>query len=55
MKKEPFRLTLTHYGTTITIEVDHSDVPIDEAVEMCKQLLIAAGYHPDNVNQYING
>jgi len=41
---KPFILTLQHYDTKITIEIDHSDVTAKEAVEAIVQLMCAAGY-----------
>ena len=49
------KLSLTHYGETITIESDRDALHIDEVVEMVRSLLIAAGFAPETVNAAIDG
>jgi hypothetical protein len=44
--------TATHHGQTVTIDDDRDDLTIEEAVRMLRHLLLAMGYHPDNVNEY---
>lgn len=49
--KQPFRITIEHYNTKVSIEKDHSDLDISEVVEMIEQALIAAGYSADTVEE----
>jgi hypothetical protein len=51
-KDEKFILTLTQYDTTITISKNKSDITMEELYDMIKQLILAAGWHPDVVNEY---
>lgn len=41
---KPFILSLQLFDTKITIEIDHSDLTSDEAVQAVIGLLCAAGY-----------
>jgi hypothetical protein len=47
---KPFKLTLEHYGTSITVEVDHSDVDLEEVMRLFRSLLIAAGFPKSNID-----
>jgi len=49
--KQPFRITIEFYNTKVSIEKDHSDLGIDEVVEMIEQALLAAGYSADTVEE----
>jgi hypothetical protein len=51
---KPFKLTLEHYGTSITVEVDHSDVDLEEVMRLFRSLLIAAGFPKSNIDFYLN-
>lgn len=42
-------LTLTHYDRTITVRTDSDAVDASEAIEVLASLLLAAGYHQDNL------
>ena len=44
MKKEPFRITMEHYGTKVTIEKPHSDIEIYDLEEMLRTLCLASGW-----------
>ena len=46
---QPFRITIEHYDQRVCVEVDHSDVSADEAVEMFQRAMRAAGYDYVNV------
>lgn len=46
---QTFRLTLEHYGTRITIELDHCDVAAEELVETFYQLAMAAEFPSKSV------
>jgi len=39
------KITIEQYEHTVTYEVPHNDVDLDEALRMCEGLLKAIGYH----------
>ena len=45
-------LTLTHYDTTVRIEIDHDDVAMPEMWEALERLVLAAGYPAELVADY---
>jgi len=46
---QPFRITIEHYDQRVSVEVDHSDVTADEAVELFERAMRAAGFDYVNV------
>lgn len=46
---QPFRITIEHYDQRVSVEVDHSDVSADEAVELFQRAMRAAGFDYVNV------
>ena len=52
--KQPFRVTIEHYDTKVTIERDHSDLDIHEAAALVASALTAIGYSEKLVEQVIN-
>jgi hypothetical protein len=54
MKQEPSKISYQHWGETVTIEKDHSDLDMAEFYQMCKQLALAAGYSGSTVSEYFN-
>jgi hypothetical protein len=46
---QPFRITIEHYDQRVCVEVDHSDVSADEAVELFQRAMRAAGFDYVNV------
>jgi hypothetical protein len=46
---QPFRITIEHYDQRVSVEVDHSDVTADEAVELFQRAMRAAGFDYVNV------
>lgn len=51
---QPFELTLKHYNTTILIKKDRSDLNLNEVMEMVEQLLLAAGFSKQSIDDYFN-
>ena len=47
----PFKLSVKHWDTKITIEKDHSDITWDEYVELLKDLSRAVGWGDKNINE----
>jgi hypothetical protein len=50
---QPTILKGTQYGTTITIEIDHSDTSIDEVMDGFLTIVKGLGYLDTTVNQWI--
>ena len=42
-----------HYDTTTTIETNHDDVTLSQAIEMMESLLVAMGYSRKRVDEYL--
>ena len=45
--------TAQTYGTKTTIEVDHSDLSLDEVMDAFQTLLIGMGYHHDSFKSWV--
>lgn len=43
-EKQPFRITIEHYNQKVSVEVDHSDVNIEQLVDLLEQALMGAGW-----------
>ena len=41
------------YGTKTTVEVDHSDLSLDEVMDAFKTLIVGMGYDMDSFNQWV--
>ena len=41
------------YGTKTTVEIDHSDVSLDEVMDAFQTLLDGMGYHHDGFKQWV--
>ena len=52
MTKQPFKLTVQHYDTKITIEKDYSDVTMEELHEMWLSMVKAIGYSTGTIKEY---
>ena len=44
------KLTLEMWGTTYSVTNDHEGVTITEMIDLLRSLLLAAGFHPNTVN-----
>ena len=42
---KPTIITAQQYGTKISVEVDHSDLNLDEMMDAFQTLIIGMGYH----------
>ena len=47
------KFTAETYGTKITVEVDHSDLSLDEVMDAFQTLLIGMGYHHDSFKSWV--
>lgn len=50
---KPTKFTAENYGTKISVEVDRSDLDIDEVMDAFQTLLIGMGYHQDSFKNWI--
>ena len=51
--KKPAIFTAQTYGTKTTVEVDHSDLSLDEVMDVFQTLLIGMGYHADSLKSWV--
>ena len=51
--KKPAIFTAQTYGTKTTVEVDHSDLSLDEVMDAFQTLLIGMGYHTDSFKNWV--
>jgi hypothetical protein len=45
--------TAQSYGTKTTVEVDHSDLTLDEVMDVFQTLLIGMGYHQNSFKKWV--
>jgi len=50
---KPSIFTAQTYGTKTTVEVDHSDLSLDEVMDVFETLIIGMGYHADSLKNWI--
>ena len=50
---KPSKFTAETYGTKISVEVDHSDLSLDEVMDAFQTLIIGMGYHADSLKNWI--
>ena len=50
---KPSIFTAQTYGTKTTVEVDHSDLSLDEVMDAFQTLLIGMGYHHDSFKSWV--
>lgn len=50
---KPTILTAKHYDKTITVEIDHSDIDINEVMDMVETLIIGMGFRKDALRDWV--
>ena len=50
---KPSKFTAETYGTKISVEIDHSDLTLDEVMDAFETLIIGMGYHADSLKNWI--
>ena len=50
---KPTKFTAENYGTKISVEVDHSDLDIDEVMDAFQTLIIGMGYHENSFKNWV--
>jgi hypothetical protein len=46
------KLVIETYGYKYSIETPKEDIDMEEMYDLVQQLILAAGFHPDNVKEY---
>jgi len=47
------KFTAEQYGTKVSVEVDHSDMSLDEVMDVFQTLLIGMGYHENSFKNWV--
>lgn len=50
---KPTRLTGENYGTKISVEIDHSDIDLEELFNAFQTIVIGMGFHKDSLKNHI--
>lgn len=50
---KPAIFTAQTYGTKTSVELDHSDLDLDEVMDVFRTLIVGMGYSPDMWKQWI--
>ena len=50
---KPTIITAQQYGTKISVEVDHSDLTLDEVMDAFQTLIIGLGYHENSFKNWV--
>lgn len=50
---KPTKFTAENYGTKISVEIDHSDLDLDEVMDAFQTLIIGMGYHQDSFKKWV--
>lgn len=50
---KPTKFTAENYGTKISVEVDHSDLSLDEVMDAFQTLIIGMGYHENSFKSWV--
>lgn len=53
-EKQPFRITIEQYNQRVSVEVNHSDVSIEQVAELLEQVLLGAGWEEASVKGIFN-
>jgi len=49
-----FKISVSHYGETMSIKADKPDINIEEYYELCKQMAHALGYGKESIKEYFD-
>lgn len=52
MENKPFKLTAEHWYTKISIEIDHSDITMEELHEMWISMVKALGFSYKSIKEF---
>jgi hypothetical protein len=51
--EKPSIFTAQQYGTKVSVEVDHSDMDLDEVMDVFQTLIIGMGYHENSFKNWV--
>jgi hypothetical protein len=51
--EKPTIITAQQYGTKISVEIDHSDLALDEVMDAFQTLIIGMGYHENSFKNWV--
>ena len=51
IENKPFRITIEHWDEKISVEMDHSDLDLDQVAELLQRALMATGFNPESVKE----
>ena len=55
LENKPFRITIEHWDEKISVEMDHSDLDLDQVAELLQRALMATGFSPESVKELFEG
>ena len=55
VENKPFRITIEHWDEKISVEIDHSDLDLDQVAELLQRALIATGFNSESVKELFEG
>ena len=55
IENKPFRITIEHWDEKISVEIDHSDLDLDQVAELLQRALIATGFNSESVKELFEG
>ena len=55
LENKPFRITIEHWDEKISVEIDHSDLDLDQVAELLQRALMATGFSPEGVKELFEG
>ncbi len=55
LENKPFRITIEHWDEKISVEMDHSDLDLDQVAELLQRALMATGFNPESVKELFEG
>lgn len=48
------KISITSYDKIYSVDTQSDGLPLDQVVDQFRGLLVSAGYHPQNVDEYFN-
>ncbi len=50
---QPFRITIEHHNQKVSVEINHSDIDLEELARTLKQVCMAAGWSEELISEII--
>jgi hypothetical protein len=50
---KPNKISIENHGSKFTVEFDHFDTTVEEILDSFIGLMLAAGYHPNSIEEYL--